>query len=387
MAIRYSSFIIPCSLLLAGALAGCSGAKTPAGDAPDQLTLLVGTYTNPGDTAGIYSFRFNQQTGAVEPLGSVEAANPSFLTLSPDGRRVYAVSENDTEADAALAFDFDPSTGRLTPINSQPTAGTAPCYILADSARVVTANYNGGSITVFPVNASDGSLQPFEQLVQFRGTGADTLRQSQPHLHCVRLSPDGRYLFADDLGTDRVYRYTVNRSDSAAYLTPAVPPYVEVAPASGPRHLEFAPDGSHAYLINELSGAVTVFDYDPATGTLAQVQSVQADTVGAQGSGDIHISPDGRHLYASNRLRADGLAIFAIDPSTGQLAKIGYQPTGIHPRNFAITPNGEFLLVACRDDNAVEVYRRDPSTGLLTPSAPASFTLPRPVCLRFTQTN
>lgn len=398
---------IPSLLLFATPLLlGSCGNKQAANTASeatnaDQLTMLVGTYTNPDDTAGIYTFRFDQATGQAVPLSSVAASNPSFLTPNADATRVYAVAEMEEGHGGAAAFDFDRSTGRLTPLNVQPTGGDAPCYIIADSTFVVTANYGGGSISVFPL-AEDGSLEPSAQMVYFTGTGADAERQTQPHLHCVRLSPDGRYLFADDLGTDRVYKYSVNptpgedaegedndastrtKVESPAYLTAGTPAYFTVAPASGPRHLEFAPDADRAYLINEISGTVTAFDYDPSQGNLKEFQTARADTLGARGSGDIHLSPDGRFLYASNRLRGDGIAIFSVNPEDGTLTRIAYQPTGPHPRNFAITHNGLYLLVACRDSNAIEVYRRDPSTGLLTPAG-ASISLPRPVCIRFVE--
>ena len=221
-------------------------------------------------------------------------------------------------------------------LNSQQTGGEDPCYIIASGNNVITANYSGGSISVFPI-AKDGSLLPASDIIQFKGTGVDKERQEKPHLHCVRITP-------------------------------------------GPRHLTFSPNGHYAYLINELSGTVIAFEYKD--GDLKEIQTIAADTVNAQGSADIHISPDGKFLYASNRLKADGIAIFSIHPDNGMLSKAGYQLTGIHPRNFIITPNGKYLLVACRDSNVIQVYERDTDTGLLT-DVQQDIKVDKPVCIKF----
>jgi 6-phosphogluconolactonase (cycloisomerase 2 family) len=250
---------------------------------------------------------------------------------------------------------------------------------------VHTANYGGGSISTFQVR-SDGSLTPATSVILFKGSGADSLRQGEPHLHCVRYSPDGQYLFAADLGSDRIYRFNVNdtpfegqqalqQGSLKTFTTPA---------GTGPRHFDFHPDGGrYLYLLGELSGEVIVYDYH--SGELVQKQIVPADSVGARGSADIHVSPDGRFLYASNRLQADGIAIFSIDPDEGTLTKAGYQLTARHPRNFVITPNGKYLLVASRDDNQVQVFSIDGETGLLTDTH-RIIKLSKPVCLKFAQT-
>lgn len=183
---------------------------------------------------------------------------------------------------------------------------------------------------------------------------------------------------------DYIYKFDINsKADPAKedkLLTIGHPSAFEVEAGSGPRHLTFSPDGRFAYLITELSGTVVAFDYND--GILTQIQAIKADTVGAHGSADIHISPDGKFLYASNRLQADGLAIFRIDETNGHLTKAGYRLTGSHPRNFIITPNGKYLLVACRDNNAIEVYFRDTETGVLT-NINKNIEVDKPVCLKF----
>ncbi len=296
---------------------------------------------------------------------------------------MYAVSEFNNEQAAANAFAFDKEKGTFKLLNSQKTGGEDPCYIITNGKNVITANYSGGSISVFPI-AKDGSLLPASDIIKFEGSGADKERQEKSHLHCVRITPDGKYLFADNLGTDQIHKFIIHPEADAEnkerFLKEGSPAAFTVEAGSGPRHLTFAPNGNYAYLINELSGTVIAFEYKD--GNLKEIQTIAADTVGAKGSGDIHISPDGKFLYASNRLKADGIAIFRIDSENGKLTKTGYQLTGIHPRNFIITPNGKYLLVACRDSNAIQVYERDADTGLLT-DIQKDIKVDKPVCLKF----
>jgi 6-phosphogluconolactonase (cycloisomerase 2 family) len=347
----------------------------------NELTLVVGTYTS-GSSKGIYTFRFNQETGAFKTLSDTEISNPSYLAISGDHQFVYAVSEHGDGREAVTAFRLDKEDGTLQKINSVPAMGADPCYIVTANRHVVTANYSGGSISVFPL-AEDGSLLPASDVISFTGSGADKERQEKPHLHCVQTSPDGRFLFADDLGTDRIYAFAINTQanieNGEKFLKAATPPAYSLTPGSGPRHITFSPNGKQAYLINELSGAVVAFDYKD--GTLFEIQTIQADTVNAKGSADIHVSPDGKFLYASNRLIADGIAIFGIDPTNGKLTKAGYRLTGIHPRNFTITPNGKYLLVASRDNNAIEIYERNQENGGLT-SIGKEIPVDKPVCLK-----
>lgn len=351
-------------------------------EADPELTMLVGTYTS-GDSNGIYSFRFNEETGVTTPLSETEVENPSYLVPSADGKFVYAVSEFNDDRAAVNAFAFDKDYGTFRLLNTQQTGGEDPCYIITNGKNVITANYSGGSISVFPI-AKDGSLLPASEIVKFKGSGADRERQEKPHLHCVRITPDGKYMLANDLGTDQIHKFIINPDADAkneeSFLKEGTPAAFKVKAGSGPRHLTFSPDGNHAYIINELAGTVIAFEYND--GDLKEIQTIAADTVNAKGSGDIHISPDGKFLYASNRLKADGIAIFSINPGNGLLTKVGYQSTGIHPRNFIITPNGKYLLAACRDSNVIHVYERDADTGLLT-DIHKDIKVDKPVCVKF----
>ena len=357
-----------------GMLSATCSSNRPAANNEEELIMLVGTYTS-GSSKGIYTFRFNQETGVGTPLSETAVSNPSYLTLSEDGKFVYAVSEqNDTTA-AVNAFAFDKQKGTLRLLNSRKTEGADPCYVATDGKRVVTANYSGGSMSVFPLQ-SDGSLASIDTLFLGSATATDTDRQATPHMHCTVFSPDGNYLFATDFSADRILKYAIHaKEETPRPLSEAT----EIAPGSGPRHLTFSANGKFAYLISELSGKVTAFSY--ADGRLNEIQTITADTVRARGSADIHLSPDGKYLYASNRLKEDGIAIFAVDATNGTLAKVGYQLTGIHPRNFAITPNGKYLLVACRDSNVIQVFERDQATGLLT-NIQKDIQVDKPVCIR-----
>ncbi|MBQ6253989.1 MAG: beta-propeller fold lactonase family protein [Bacteroidales bacterium] len=348
-------------LLLA---AGCSGGE-------DGLTLLVGTYTDSG-AVGIYSYSFDQKTGESAPLAVTEVANPSFLDVTPDRSRVYAVSESQAGAEVS-SFGFDPAKGTLTLINKRPALGKDPCHVTFLGNEVVTSNYSSGSMTVFPVEA-DGGLGE-GSVLEFFESGPVAGRQAGSHIHSSQVTPDGKYLLVIDLGGDYIYRFPV----SDGKLASLEPVKFKAPEGSGPRHFDFSKDGRFMYVITELGGTVAVYEYND--GDLVQIQEIEADPLHASGSADIHFSPDGRFLYASNRLKGDGLAIFSQDPDSGLLTYAGYQSTGSHPRNFAITPNGRHVLVACRDSDSIQVFERDPKTGLLRDTGKA-ISLPHPVCVK-----
>lgn len=357
---------LPTLLLGAALLAGCSAQKPQT----DELLMFTGSYA-PADSAGVRSFIFNQQTGEWSALGAMSGiSNPSFITVDTARSKIYSVGEDAGNSSTINVVNYC-ADGAMTLAATDTTGGGAPCHITLtpDESSVVTANYMGGSITIYNLDA-DGLPEGSPRIIRFTGKGPDSARQSQPHIHQITFTPDASAMLANDLGTDKIhilpYPFT---GDSIADI--------EMKPGSGPRHTTFCADGRHAYMLSEISGEVTAFAVDG--NLLTPIQTIAADTVGAQGAADIHISPDGRHLYASLRLAADGLAIFTIDPTTGTLTRIGHQPTGPHPRNFAITPNGKYILVACRDSNEIEVYERNSATGRLTlrSAIPTS----RPTCI------
>ena len=357
-------------------LGACTSMKQK--ETMEKMYLMVGSYATP-EEEGIKVYAWDGEKGEAAYVSGLKGiSNPSYQVVSADGERVYSVGEDDGLTSTAHALSFDKSQGRLALMNTQLTQGGAPCYINLSPNEdfVITANYMGGSISVLPTETS-GRLGENVSTFAFQGEGVLKERQSQPHLHCVEFTPDGKFLLANDLGTDKIHVFPLT---SGGKLDEKATFDVELEAGSGPRHLCFSKDGRFAYLINELSGKVTALSYKGET--LTPIQYIEADTVNAQGSADIHLSPDGKFLYASNRLKADGIAIFSVNQETGMLTKAGYQLTGIHPRNFVITPDGRFLLVACRDSNVIQIFSRDEKTGLLVDTGKTIETS-KPVCLKF----
>ena len=346
----------------------------------DQLLLFVGSYADASE-GGISAYDFNEQTGDAKLLFTRDGIlNPSYLTFSSNGKTLYAVSETAEPEAKVYAYDIDYQSQQLIPVNNQEVHGSAPCYIWTDknNTLLATANYNGGSVSVFPINA-DGSIASESQCIIFEGGNTDSERQQQPHLHGIFPDNDEAVIYATDLGTDQVYAFLLNplHRDSLFQLDNTCS--FSLPAGEGPRHVAFHPAKSYLYILGELSGNITVLQ--KTANQYSPIQTIVADSLQAAGSADIHISPDGRFLYASNRLQGDGLAIFSINPETGLLTKIGYQPTKKHPRNFVISPNGHYLLCASRDENAIQIFKINPESGLLTDTGKEIITS-NPVCLK-----
>lgn len=321
--------------------------------------FVVGTYNTPG-TDGLFSFSFDNTTGKASRLASLAIDNPSYLCFNPGTDIIYAVSELNNDNSTLSAISFDKQTGHFQLMNKSLLDGS-PCYVTTNGKIVVTANYGGGTVNVLPLD-DDGRLKVLSQTFTGSMEGPDTVRQSVPHMHCATFTPDGKNLMASDFSSDRILLFDVVNDGTS--LQSAEDKNIELKPDTGTRHIIFDADDSHAYVIGELSGEITVLKHTD-TG-YKPVQRIECDPVHERASADIRLSPDGKHLYASNRRRNDGIAIFSVDELTGLLTYIGYQQTGNSPRTFALSPDGQFLLVACRDSNAVEVYRRDKDSGLLT---------------------
>ncbi|HVS98401.1 MAG TPA: lactonase family protein, partial [Puia sp.] len=262
--------------------------------------------------------------------------------------------------------------------------GADPCYVTVDKHRkwVMVANYSGGSLAALPVKA-DGSLASATQTIPHSGTGPNKARQEKAHVHSTILTPDEKYLAVCDLGTDKVTLMHFDYTASNQPLTPVANGVFDLKPGVGPRHSCFYPGKPFAYVIDELGGTVDAFHY--SKGRLTQMQHISSHPAGYKGdigSADIHIAPNGRFLYASNRGDANSLAIFSIDTTTGRLTLKGFQSTmGRTPRNFIIDPTGRWLLVANQNGNNVVVFRIDPATGMLSDTG-KRLEIPAPVCLK-----
>lgn len=308
----------------------------------------------PASKEGIQVYRFDSEKGTAEYVSGVSGLSyPTFQCVSPDGKRVYSVCE-DQKGSAAAFLRYDRKQHTLTLEQTELTASPGPCHIslTPDGKLVATANYTGGTVSLFSVG-SDGRLGP-ARVQKFSGSSIVEGRQEKPYLHATYTTPDHRYLMADDLGTDYIHLLPLRKGLLAEDFF--------LKAGAGPRHLCWAPDKKHAYVIGELSGEVFTLGYKKHRLELQQV--LVADSLGAGGSADIHITRDGRFVYTSHRLRGDGVSILRVQPD-GTLQKIGYQDTGTHPRNFTLSPDDRYLLVACRDTDEVEIYERDAKTGML----------------------
>lgn len=353
--------------------------------AQHKYYLITGTYTS-GKSEGIYVHKFNSSDGSAAEISHVNTSNPSFVAVSPGGYFVYAVQEDATakgKGGNIAAFSFNKKTGTLTYINAQPSGGDHPCYVVVDKTGrwVVAGNYTSGSVSVFPVLA-DGSLGATTSIMQHQGSGPNTTRQKSPHVHCTIFSADNLFLFVPDLGIDKIMIYAFDAV--TGNLTPSRQPFAQSHGGAGPRHFCFHPAGKFAYLMEELSGTVVGFTYK--NGKLKQIQrisSMPAADTGFAGSADIHVSPDGKFLYASNRANSNTIAIFKIDQNNGTLKLAGHQSTlGKTPRNFNFDPTGNFLLVANQNSDEIVVFKIDKGTGLLTDTK-QRIKVGNPVCIKW----
>jgi len=349
----------------------------------NEYNLLIGTYTASATSDGIYCYSFNTETGNVTlkaALSGVE--NPSYLAVSRDGNHVYAVNEGRTGS--VNSFLFDKATGVLSFQNKVSTGGSGPCYVSVDDKNkfVFAGNYNSGNLVAVSLK-EDGSFGAEPQFIKHEGSSIDKGRQAGPHVHCTVLSPDNKYLLASDLGTDKINIYNIDQANLTQPLSPASQEFVSVKPGSGPRHITFHTDSKTAYVIQEMGSMITVFDYK--NGTLTEKQTITMlapDYKGRVGAADIHVSDDGKFLYASNRGEANEIVIYSIGKK-GMLTYAGRASTlGKAPRNFVIDPSGKFLLVANQDTNEIVFFKRDPKTGLITPTG-NKIQVSKPVCLKF----
>lgn len=348
-----------------------------------QFYLFVGTYTAQ-ESEGIYVYRFDATDGSLTYVSKATGVtNPSYLAVSPDRQNIYAVNEiADPEKASVSAFSFDEKKGSLTFLNKQSSGGGAPCYVSVDATgqAVFVGNYVGGSLAMLTVR-DDGSLAKPQTIIRHSGSSVNEARQQSPHVHCTYVAPDNERLFVADLGTDTVTGYAFDEGE--VMLGSKAVSTFEATPGAGPRHLTFHPNGRFAYLINELSGSITAFRYEHgALDKIQQISTLPGDYNGAVSGADIHVSPDGKFLYASNREDLNNIVIYAINPSDGRLTKVGQHASGgEHPRNFAIDPTGRYLLAANRDTDNIVVFRRDHQTGLLSETG-TELNVSMPVCLK-----
>ncbi len=350
-----------------------------------KINLLIGTYTHTGKSEGIYVYDFDTNTGKVTLKNQVTVVDPSFLTISPDRKFAYSVSELGEGKGALSAFAFDEQTGRLTLLNTQLTQSAGPCHVAINPGvnHAFVSNYSGGSLTVFPIH-KDGKLGELVQLIQYEGSGPDKNRQQAPHVHSAFFSPDEKTVYVQDLGTDKINIYHYHPEHTDKPLTPAAQPVVKSAPGGGPRHIAPSSDGKYLYLVQEMTAHLMVYKQEEDRWvSIQEIAMNESGFTGKDGAADIKLSPDGKFLYASNRGDANTLAIYRVNTADGKLTKVGNQSVlGKGPRNFTLSPDGKFLLVANQNTDEVVVFARDANTGLLEDTG-NRIAVGAPVCLVF----
>ncbi len=374
------SFLILCWF----ALAACSSStepqtKTGPVEAETQtLPLLVGAYTDQ-ESKGIYQLDFDLSTGTLSsPTLLVETGYPSFLAYSSDREYVFAV--NETKGGQASSFQWNDDHSQLVPLSQQATEGDYPCHVERNESGTLlaAANYGSGNITVFQVLA--GQIQASPTVRQHTGSGPVSPNQTSAHAHCSKFGPGGKFLYTVDLGTDQIVIYPVSETGTVG---PAIE-NLEMDPGDGPRHLIFHPTQDLAFVVNELSSTVASFQLSPETGKLEPLDKISTLPDAFSGTNycaDIHLSSNGKFLYASNRGH-NSIAVFSVGEN-GRLERIGVESVrGDWPRNFTLSPDEKHLLVANQKSNNITVFAVDPATGLLTYTG-QEIAMSKPVMLLF----
>ncbi len=339
-----------------------------------------------GKGKGVSCFSLNEETGELTENAGIPTENPSYLTLNKNGTMLYAVNElEDCDGEAFGAVSsFRKTENGFVFCNRKLTKGLDPCHVILtpDERYLCVSNYGSGSLIIFEI-PEDGSIGEAKQFMQHEGHGADPNRQEGPHCHSVSFSTDGRYAYVLELGTDEILCYELS-AGNAPFIETEQKRY-KCMPGDGPRFLCFDHTGKYAYTVNELSNTISLFSFDPANGELRLVDRYQTLPEDAKDIAntfaDIHISPDNRFLYGSNRGH-DSIVRFRLNPENGRLGEPEWISCGGRtPRCFAIDPSGKFLICANQDSNNAVVFRIDPESGLLSPEKEVY--AGSPVCVRF----
>lgn len=340
--------------------------------------LVIGTYTNNNQSKGIYVYDFDSKTGQARQVSVAKAGNPSYLCISHDNQFVYSVNEGNEGK--ISSFTYNKTSGTLTLLNRQPNNGSAPCYVSIDKTGkwLFAGNYGNGSLTVHPV-LTDGAVGNLQQFIKHSGSSINKARQETPHVHCTYVGVDNKHVFVPDLGLDKVVVYPFNAA--TGMLDTVGKSAIDVKPGGGPRHIVFTKSGKFAYLVEEMSGSVDVIS--KVAGNYKIIQTANHLPAGPEGAGaDIHLSPDEKFLYVSQRSNST-IQIFKVNSKSGRITFITEQSTmGNFPRNFIIHPSGKFLLAANQKSDDITIFKRDTRTGLLTDTN-ERIKVDAPVCLKW----
>ncbi|MEH7382092.1 lactonase family protein [Bacillus sp. JJ1533] len=339
----------------------------------------VGTYTK-GDSKGIYSFTLDTDEQKITDVKlAAELGNPTYVTVSQDNRFLYSVVK-DGESGGVAAYSVNHQTGELKLLNSDASEGASPCHVSVNKAnnQVVTGNYHKGTIELYSVNSETGSIESSQSVVAHEGKGPHE-RQEKPHTHFTGFTPDEKYVVAIDLGIDKLITYEI-KDDTLKEVNS-----LSVRPGSGPRHIAFHPNGKYAYIMTEISNEVVALSYDSSNGSFTELQYISTIpndfTENSQGSA-IHISKDGKFIYAGNRGH-NSIAVFEVNEATGELTLVEMASSeGDWPRDFVIDPTEKFIVGSNQESSNLVLYARDEKTGKLT-LIDSDITVPFPVCVKF----
>lgn len=357
----------------------------------DKEILFIGTYTLKeghvdGKGEGVYVYEMDKETGEITYVSTAEGViSPSYLAVHPNGQWVYAVNEfngGDEEFATVTALNYDAQTKSLSFLSESGTLGQYPCHVSIDNSGnfVMAANYVGGSVLLYPI-AEDGAVTESSSYRKHEG-GSDHPRQEAAHAHQIVQYPGKDWVFAVDLGANKVYEYKL---DTLSMTLDAVAEHDMIPKASGPRHMAFHPQKPFAYLLNELIGTVEVF---PLSDEARFDRSIQVISTMAEGddrlahSAAIKVHPSGKFLYATNRGEVNDIVSYVI-AEDGTLNETGRSSTqGLIPRDFGIDPSGNFLLVANQDSGNIVTFRINAETGVLEETGFVA-EVPTPVCVKF----
>lgn len=330
--------------------------------------VFLGSYNRDKTAEAIQVYQLDTLKGKLSKVTSAKnIINPSYLTLSPNGKFLYACTDTKTpNAGSVSSFEFNPENKTLTFLNKQSSGGENPVYVSVHKSGkwLVNANYTEGSVSVHPI-LENGKIDSLAQNFQYTDGSVNKERQTKSHVHSAIFSPQNDYLFLPDLGADKIrcYQFDENKKQP---LIETKNPFTKTDLEAGPRHFTFHPNQKFGYCIEEMAGAISVYQYE--NGTLNKIQRINTHSDKIKSgfeSSDIHISPDGKFLYATNRGKENNIAIFSIDKN-GLLKNIGYQSTlGKHPRIFAIDESGKFLIATNVLTGNVVVFKRNQKTGML----------------------
>lgn len=343
----------------------------------ENTPFYVGTYTFK-ESKGIYKYQLSSE-GKIAKIGLVaEIANPTFLTKTIDNNLLFAVSEVD-ENGTGFVKSYKILKDSLVMVSTQKTGGAGPCFVAVNGANyVITANYGGGNVGLLQTDSS-GKLSSLLNVQQHFGKGT-TDRQTAPHAHSAWFHPTKNEVISVDLGTNQLWFSTINKKTNELDFNN--PKTLNMAAGAGPRHITFHSNSKWIYVLNELNNTVSLLKENKNGYFIeATVPTLPTDFKEYSKGADIHISKDGKFLYASNRGH-ESIVIYKVNPTNGHLEIVGYQPTyGKTPRNFSLSPDERFLLVANQDTNNIVCFKRDITTGKLTYASEIS--APNPVCLLF----